>query len=308
VRIVLSSYFAPVSVGNYLRRAALRLGHDVVCFGSTTEDVQPWPDAEIRAPGVGVPASAIVVDPLEAARGADVWIDVDGWSYYPGDVPIPRALIATDPHLVHYWDETVPQTDYARYEPQRELMKRTGGKFFTMQLAYRRAGDEFVPYGFDREWCFPPEREPTSYEYDVTILGAPYHERVLIAEHLREWGFHVRGPGREGIGLDYRAALCSAPVAIVWPLGDDIPARLNEATACGRFVIMKDTVLLRRAPVQIVGCMELAKDEQEVRMILSAAVESGYRLKPHSIARDAQIATWENRLAQILRRTIGRSA
>jgi hypothetical protein len=112
----------------------------------------------------------------------------------------------------------------------------------------------------------------------------------------------VLGPERATIGPAYAAELRRAPVAVVWPLADDLPCRVFEAAACGRRVLTAagfDLHALQCRGVMQMGAGtdldawvrvagDMIEDAEENEDAARSAVEW---VKPHS---------WDARLAQLI--------
>ncbi len=259
MRIVLSNAWWPMCVGKYLLRAAKRAGHEVRTVGPTSGDrIDVW-EVPIDLPGEGVqpditgmgqkPIEEAVADErklAEFADWADLWLDVDGgWFIYARIPTRRRVLVATDPHV--NWVERFS------YAEQRRLVDET----YTMQSNYL-PGAKWLPYAYDPEWFWPEAVERTC---DVTNLGASYPDRCDISDELDRRGVRVLGPGRTCIGDAHRRQLCSAPVAMVWPLSDDLPCRVFEALACERLVVTKPNPELAR--LGLAHCVVDAKTRAE---------------------------------------------
>lgn len=253
MKLVISAWWFPVGVPVYLARAARRLGHEVVTVGPSACDAF-WKDGdpafreswERHAVTPDVPAiesqaghTAAWEDPavVERVRGADLWLDVDGgWlldGYLPEHLVKRRVYVCTDPHV-----ESEAWRAREFINTPRPAGTAPVDAVYMMQYAQCRpeAGEFWMPYAFDPEWHRP--FNDVEMDHDVTIIGAMYEGRCLLAEHLTRHGLRVLGPGRGPVAEDYSRQLCRAPVAIVWPLSNDVPARLFEALACRRRVVM----------------------------------------------------------------------
>lgn len=323
MKIAISSYHVPVSVANYLRRAALRLGHEVVLMGSTSGNRIPWPDSPTRAFG-GVAATDLV-----ESHDADIQIDVDGALYDERPAPCPRALVLTDPHIGDIpptpwpaeWRESpqkFPMTGVCEaladprylYEKQRAHAASVGSKVFCMQWVQRRPDEFLLPYAYDPEW------HQVTAPLDITgakatLLGAPYVERQILAKKLNDAGLRTLGPGRGLYGKEYAAALCSAPVAVVWPLRDDVPGRAFEALACGRRLVMKRVpaceeilypFLASSKQVTFVDTMDEAV--AAVAEAYSSEAKFGEQWSTSRMAATGR-HSWDDRLEKILLLTLG---
>jgi hypothetical protein len=161
------------------------------------------------------------------AAWSDLWIDVDGGWFLAAQLGADRRVgVATDPHI---------GAKFPDYSGER--MRKFTDRVYMMQSPYCAPGDGWLPYGFDPEWHKPAAAVP---DFDVTNLGACYPERIELSVRLRAAGMRVLGPERATIGPAYAAELRRAPVAVVWPLADDLPCRVFEAAACGVFVVTRD--------------------------------------------------------------------
>lgn len=292
MNLVISTAWFPVGVGPYLDRAARRAGHNVMRAGPSTGGNVGWVDVpedqRIRLEYAIRPDITSRDMERSVARDCDLWIDVDGGFFNDRIAAKPkrRVLVVTDPHCEGGWtgDKARPHVD----------------QVFMMQSPYTRPGDAWLPYAFDPEWHFPDAT--VTQTHDVTNIGASYDTRIEITEKLRAAGLKVLGPGRGFLGDDYRRALCSAELAIVWPLKDDLPARVFEALACGRRVVSGVNPDTRKL---IVDCAHGVEQRDTVERVIATTI-SLLTLGPRSeTCRKKCLAavapnTWDARLAQII--------
>lgn len=302
MNLVISSSWWPAAPAVYLLRAARRAGHDVRTIGPTSGDrCAMWDDAP-SFPGFGVTPD-LPLDPdapphpmsrenrfaSELAGWADLWLDVDGGFFIAAPIRTRRrVLVATDPHCASWCSRNNYAAQRAFFPPEN---------VYVMQSRYARPGEKWLPYGYDPEWFFPEDAPQT---HDVTNLGAPYPERVAISEALTARGLRVLGPGRTAVGPEHRRQLCAAPVAIVWPLADDLPCRVFEARACGRVVVTSTRVADLRRPGlgdYTFSCPN-GNDPPEYIARIAASLSPGRRprVPPEFVAAH----TWDARLAQLI--------
>jgi hypothetical protein len=299
VRLVISSAWYPVCVATYLLRAARRMGHDVTCVGPSSGDTIPWEGGK-TFPGCGI--TGTVNDPASAAavaRDTDLWIDVDGGWFAAADLAARRrALVVTDPHCAS--SDPAWTGDAAR---------KYAGEVYVMQGPYRQAGDKWLPYAYDPEWFRPMDVPRT---HDLTNLGCPYLDRHRLSAALVSCGLRVLGPGRTAIGRDHAALLCAAPLAVVWPMADDLPCRVFEALACGRMVVTRgvpDALALLSGPdshpalARSVAFAYSLEDCADVvlQLVRNRTAEMAPLPNPAAVAAH----TWDARLLQLID---GRSA
>lgn len=301
MKLVLSNAWWPMCVGKYLLRAARRAGHEVRTIGPSSGDrIDVWEEPlsiagegvapDICADATTTPERLVELDrlALEAAEWCDLWLDVDGgWFIY---APLParrRVLVATDPHCASW----CPRNNYAE---QRWFVSEV----FVMQSAYARPGEGWLPYAFDPEWFRPDATVPRTG--DVTNLGAPYPDRCGISDALAARGLRVLGPGRRCIGDAHRRELCSAPVAIVWPLSDDLPCRVFEALACERTVVSRVNPEIAR--LGLGGAVVERHTVAEVidTAALLAHLGGGSEACARRFAELVKPHTWDARLAQLI--------
>ena len=254
--VALSGAWMPVSVLQYLARG-FEPWADVLRVGTWPREGSwlPWgPEGHLgegytvaapyrtQRPHVLVDENGDVTvtpgDPTwERARsdGVDAWFDVDGgWAWTAG-LPVQcayRGLVVTDPHCEGW-----------RAAEHADLRGRVDVVWQMQSGPWLRDGDLVLNYAYDAGWH---RSVPVATSHDVTILGQPYAEREHLAARLRDAGLRVLGPGVVGVGEEYAAALCRAPVAVVWPLAADLPARYFEALACGRAVVVRRVEDLQR--------------------------------------------------------------
>jgi hypothetical protein len=309
VRIVLSASWYPVSVAVHLLRAARRAGHEVRTLGPTSGEDMAW-ERRVAFAGFSIAPDVLVEDgrvdadaAVDLARWSGLWIDVDGGWFLEHPLPtLRRLLVLTDPHVgdlvPHFMGET-PRS----FVPAEDV--------YVMQAEFLRPREKWLPYAFDPEWFHVEAagREAVPRTHDVTNLGAPYEARVEITELLEKEGLRVLGPGRLCIGPAHRREICSAPIAVVWPLRRDLPGRVFEAAACGRVVATRDVPDLRRfvSDAQCGVYRRVApKSEESVEEIVDAVLALSREASPllANIGRDAADAvagqTWDARLAQLI--------
>lgn len=304
MRIAICAAWWPMTVARYLVRAAVRGGHWVRTLGPSRGDVQDSWEGRPTFPGEGTRPFlewreamtphevAVATETLrETAEWSELWLDVHGGWFC--DVPVParrRVFVATDPHAM----------EYPTLEALREL--RGVHELYTMQGAQRRPGEKWLPYGHDPEWFRPLDVERTA---DVTNLGAPYASRVELSNRLTARGLRVLGPGRWAIGEEHARDLQRAPIALVWPMADDLPMRVFEALACGLAVVTRNVPDLRRLFPPVTLPIYRAEDLDEARPLVEVlhivgqtrgVPELWRRTGPALVARHS----WDRRLEQLI--------
>ena len=155
----------------------------------------------------------------------DLIINVDAGFHLTSKPDAPYYVVATDPHVLSPW-----------YESVRPL----ADKFFNMQGSpYIRDGDVWLPYAFDPKCHYPEvidpfksyEEMPQSFEkYDCSIVGLHYPQRDEWMSRLRAKGVKVNY--RIGdIYDEYRRENNKAWIGLNWSSLEDVTARVFEIMA-----------------------------------------------------------------------------
>jgi len=308
-KVVISTAWHPVCVGTYLRRGFEALGHTVVAVGPTSGQVQPWPgcegklypaaDVALTWPPGNTMQPAVLAALEELTDGASLWVDIDGGyrvpicaRQWPG---LKRVYVNTDPHVTGLG-----------LSPSSPRLSEWDMSYM-MQLMPGRGG--WLPYAADREWFQPEIAATAPPDLLVSVPGAIYPERedlaVELAGHL---GFgKVGGPGIGGIYAEHAAWLRRAKVVVVWPLSTDLPCRVFEALACGRPVVVRESVSL--CAMQVNGLLPPAgiRVVSRQREVLPAVREllhefwtpEGVHVQPSFLPAGN---FWEDRAQQIIER------
>ena len=226
--IVAISYlhYAISACGEYLSRSFKRLGHDVIKIGPFYSNQMPYgvvggitvPDSYIDEPNVILPQSnSVPINFVEAQikKNVDLWLDINAGFWLDGRPKTGRKVtVLTDPHVLRgLYDNVVHQYD----------------KVFCMQTPYMRENEFYLPYGFDSEWC-APIIPPLEKEYDVSLVGNVYEERVKLFSRLHSEGKRTYlkvGVAKE----DAREIYNQSIIGLNWSSRLDMTARVFEIMA-----------------------------------------------------------------------------
>ena len=154
----------------------------------------------------------------------DIWINVSSTLVTHGrPAKGLYAVIAADPHVL----------DYDAERAKADL-------FFNMQKPYMKAGDIWLPYGYDPVWHAQTTIPWGDREYDAALLGLQYPNRNKLVAALRAKGYEVAyelGPCYE----DARDIYHSTRVGLNWSSLQDTTARVFEIMAFGIAPVLNRT-------------------------------------------------------------------
>ena len=209
----------PFAIASYFRHALEKLPYvELFTFGPFTNDYIPW-NGGMRLPmkyvkQVNLPLPQSMTRPAwNAIKNhipfkPDLVICCDAGFHLQGDVDVPYAVIATDPHVLNY-DEP----------------RKNANWLFNMQRQYMQPGDIHLPY------CMSPDHHYAmsniNKEYDGSLVGLHYQQRDQLVRALRSKGHKILYE----LGLvydEYREANNKAKIGINWSSLMDINARTFE--------------------------------------------------------------------------------
>jgi len=195
IKVAFISIFYPLFMGRYMLEALLRRSDvEVWTAGPYTGRWIPWkggmnlkPDY-VYTPDHPLPAGQAPYQlhfktienqcPFEP----DIWINVSSTLKTHGRPSKGTyAVIAADPHVLNYDEE-----------------RRKADLFFNMQKPYMKAGDIWLPYGYDPIWHAQTTKPVRERQYDAALIGLDYPSRNSLIKRLRAPNNH---PHREGKGF-----------------------------------------------------------------------------------------------------------
>lgn len=235
-RILLLGLHYPLAILSYFRNALeKRRDVELVTAGVFTNDWIPW-GGGMRLPmkyvkrvdlplqqGLTRPTWDTVVMGLKnngIDDNFDLVLSVDAGFHLSTKPNVPYALVATDPHVLDGW--------YAGARPIVDY-------FFNMQYYYAKEGDIVLPY------CCSPDHHyamsDIAKEYDASLIGLAYENRIKLVEALRNKGYKVLFD--LGIVFDeYRTENNKAFIGLNWSSLFDINARTFETMAMGQVAVI----------------------------------------------------------------------
>lgn len=220
-------HYAITAAGEYISRAAKRLGHEVKTIGPYFGTTMPYgtmggmsvSDDYDHKPDVVLPErNSVPIGFVEAQLGdwkPDIWLDVNAGFWLDGRPATGKRITwLTDPHVLRgLYDNILHQYD----------------RVFCSQLTYMQKGEIYIPYGYDPEWCAPLTLEK---EYDVTCVGNIYENRVRLFQRLNAEGYRTYlqvGAAKEDAKTLYNQSI----VGLNWSSRLDMTARVFEVMAMG---------------------------------------------------------------------------
>jgi hypothetical protein len=228
MNIVLSGIWYPVAILRYVE-AALRRRTDInLCtVGRYTGRTIPWgggmvlgnvPEAQCAPPDLILTAPRTPISYVEANLPwkPDVWFQMNSTDGLIGKPSSGKNLIVgVDPHCIDY-------TEARQY----------ADTFFCMQTPYMRGGDVWLPYAYDPIWHAPAQAEVVR-QYDGGLVGAPYRDRVKLAESLRASGYNILFTGYGPTYNEARDLYHQCKIGLNWSTREDLCARVFEVAAMG---------------------------------------------------------------------------
>jgi hypothetical protein len=301
-KVVLSGIYYPMAILRYFEAALKRREYDIgdielFTIGPYTGTLIPWNgnmdlDAKYAIPPdfslpKNVISTSLPYSYLESQLPwePDMWIHVDAGMRFGGRPSKGKfAIIGTDPHVLNY-DEARQKADV----------------FFCMQTPYQKAGDEYLPYGFDPHWHKPPVK-PVPTDYDIALLGLHYQERNSLMGALAARGIRIKytiGPVFDEAREIYNRSL----MVLNWSSKLDLTARVFEGAALGNLVVCNDVPDLKKFfddGKEIVSFTNMNEAIEKITHYVSdpqAAREIGKAARARSL-KDGY--SWDNRVDQIL--------
>jgi len=227
-KVGFSTIFYPVAMGRYLLEA-LRRRKDIEVFtaGPFTGNWIPWkggmylPPSYVFTPDFAVPFAQ---PPMlnygdtrlkEKTQDVELWIEANAGLVTAGRPECKYVVVGTDPHVLDY-----------------SAARKKADHFFSMQRAYRAEGDLWLPYGYDPVWHSPTTIGVAAREYDASLIGLQYPQRIQLIQRLNGLGlktFFDTGPAYE----DAREVYHNTKVGLHWASLKDTAARVFEIMAFG---------------------------------------------------------------------------
>lgn len=220
-------HYAITAAGEYISRAAKRLGHEVKTIGPYFGTNMPYaggmvvPDSYDHRPDIIVPDTRTV--PIQFVEGMlgdwqpDIWLDVNAGFWLSGKPKNGiRATYLTDPHVIRWlYEGSAGQYD----------------KVFCSQQHYKKPDEIYIPYGFDPEWHSPID-PPLDKEFVVTCIGNTYEPRVRLFTRLYNEGYSTYF--KIGVAKEHAREIYNKSVMSVnWSSLLDMTARVFESMGLG---------------------------------------------------------------------------
>ena len=303
VVLAIVGYAGGTNVGESLRRAACKIGHDVLFFDSNPAVLGPrwlrslsWRFTDHRPPGLGRFSAEVVTECTQARP--DILIATGAAPMTKGAL---RALRSTGVVCINYSTDD-PWNPVMRASWYLQALPDYGFVFSTRRVnieEFRRLGCaevHFLPFGYD-EWLFGlPERRPVSVAHDVLFVGGADRDRAaFMTEFMRS------GPSVALVGRYWTRFPAMRPYA----LGQMPPETLCALTAAAKVNLClvrranRDGHVMRTFEIAAIGGCMLSEDTAEHREIFGADGECVlYFRTPEEAARRAQML-----LADVAERT-----
>lgn len=224
IKIAFGYLAYPFTIANYFIRALQRRNDiEIFTFGPFTGQSIPW-NGNMTIP-MKYPNHVDLPLPRGMDRVSwtnikhrlpwkpDLIINVDAGFHLTSKPDVPYYVVATDPHVLSPW-----------YESVRPL----ADKFFNMQgTPYIQDKDVWLPYALDPTVHYPLS---TNQEYDCSIIGLHYPVRDEWVSRLQSKGVKINY--RIGdIYDEYREENNKAWIGLNWSSLQDVTARVFEIMA-----------------------------------------------------------------------------
>lgn len=298
IKIAFGYLAYPFTMANYFRRALERRNDvELYTFGPFYGQFIPWNG------GMNIPMK--YENKLDLPLPPQ--IVCPQWNFIEGQLPwVPDLVLCVDAGFHLYTKPNVPYavvgTDPHVLQPQYDQARKTADKFFNMQPAYMKEGDELLPYAFDSTVHYPVDG--IQEEYDCTLIGLHYSHRDQLVKNLARLDISVNY--RIGdIYDEYREENNKAWIGLNWSSLEDVTARVFEIMA------MKLVPVINRLPaLDTLGFEEgrhylgFSTMEEAIEKIQWAKANREFA---EAIALNAyqfvhqQNMTWDNRVSQILK-------
>lgn len=299
IRVGFSTIFYPVAMGRYILEA-LRRRPDVELFtaGPYSGRWIPWGGGQ----GMHLPMSYVFRPDLPLSIGPrpemiyglaqkhcpwepDIWIEANAGLVTHGRPTCKYAVIGTDPHVL----------DYTAARAKADF-------FFGMQKPYLKAGDRWLPYGYDPVWHAPTTVPVAERQYHAALIGLQYPQRTALVNALRrDVGLTVRyeiGPAYE----DAKAIYHSTRIGLNWSSLQDTTARVFEIMAFGIAPVLNrvpDLLSMFKEDQDFLG---FSSQEEAIAKVRSVVDDAAAIERLGAAARKAvEPHTWDARVEQVLK-------
>lgn len=294
INIVLSSIWYPLSISRYFE-AALRRRDDITLITvgpyPSPGNWIPWnngmllPNKYAIAPTIplpiGFPSAPISFIESQLSQKPDLWLQIDAGFHLEGRPRNGRnCIVATDPHVLNY-----------------DKQRTYADTFYCMQDCYKKLGDVYLPYAYDKVWHAPEDQERL---FDVCLLGLHYPQRNSLVDQLMLNGVKVYYALGD-VFDEARVIYNQAPIGINWASKDDLTARVFELLGMQRLAVVnnvpdlprffrdgRDLVTFTSLEEAVEKILYYLASEDELQIIADQGHET---VRPH---------TWDNRVDTIL--------
>lgn len=292
IKVAFVGQFYPVFMGRYLLEALLRRKDvEVWTAGTFTGQSIPWkggmrvPQEYVFTPDKPFPGNIQVMsyETLKPPWKPDLWLEVNSTLKIIGRPEGKYVVVGTDPHVIDY-----------------TLSRANADIFYCMQTPYSQAGDKWLPYGYDPIWHRPSPIRWAEREFDCSLCGLLYGDRVTFFNHLKMRGYKTYAD----TGKAYEDALAqynNSRIGFNWSSKLDTTARVFELMAMGMPSIMNhvpDLGKLFRAGEHYLSFVDM----QGALSVFETLIHNeAMALKMGLAAREAVAPhSWDTRIAQIL--------
>jgi glycosyltransferase involved in cell wall biosynthesis len=303
MNVVLSGIYYPMAILRYFeaalrRRESQQKDINLFTIGPYTETFIPWnggmdlPVKYAKPPDFCLPKNGMSTGGLPYSYlethvpfKPDLWIHVDAGLKFGGRPENGTfVVIGTDPHVLDY-----------------DIDRKAADVFFCMQTPYMKAGDEYLPYGYDPVWHAPPEKDLT-VDFDVALLGLHYQERNSLMFALQQKGVRIKyelGPVFDEARDIYNRSF----MVVNWSSKLDLTARVFEGAALGNLVVCNDVPDLKKffeSGKEVVTFTDMNEALEKIQYYLKNPLEGEEIARAGRAKCLAHGYSWDERIDQVL--------
>lgn len=229
MNIIIHFRHFPVAMGRWFDWALRDLGHNVWSVGCYNGGKIPW-DGDFDFTEYDFPPDHEIPEieeyPIEKVLEAcpfkpDLVIQAGDTTWLTGDPGCPNVILATDPHVINYYDRLEHATHLACMQ------------HYHLQDYPLFENKFWLPYGCKEDLHVDKGLRP---EYDVVFIGLQYQHRQRVLDAMEASGLKVFNK----LGMLYDEFVDTynkGRIAFNYSSKNDLPARFWEGMAMGRVVL-----------------------------------------------------------------------
>lgn len=283
--LILAMHWA-VASGRYIKRALIRLGHDVRSVGPAMGR-RIW-GLEVDARYVWEPDGALDAYWPDWTPDLVLLMDSAFQYHHPHYADVPHVVYGVDSHVRNYRQPGVSHYFLAHAEGPAH--------------AVAEPDEHWLPCGYDPEWhrCLTPLYQRPVH---AALVGVIYEERLRLVKALAGAGWRVE-VGTGALQAAYERVYNQAVVSVCRSAAGDVAQRIFETAAMGCVILSDPCADFERLGFQpnvhYLPYTSAAAACDQVRELFEGSDERIWALADNA-RRWAQPHTWDARCEELLR-------